>query len=175
MIRKVMVVGGAVVIVALISACSAATVSAPVTVTATPVTQVTTQTATAVVTETVIPAPPSPPTPKPTKASAPPESTPQAPQPTVTVTRDPGFGLVRGELCSQQDFFTISEGSDNTQAVRLLQAALASLNYDVGPIDGDFGPVTTSAVMRYQSNHGLVVDGLVGDQTWTSLRSGLCD
>jgi peptidoglycan hydrolase-like protein with peptidoglycan-binding domain len=37
---------------------------------------------------------------------------------------------------------------------------------DPGPVDGDFGPQTEHAVRGYQSQHGLVVDGVVGDRTW---------
>lgn len=35
--------------------------------------------------------------------------------------------------------------------------------------DGIFGNGTKAAVMLYQKNHGLVVDGIVGKQTWRSL------
>jgi peptidoglycan hydrolase-like protein with peptidoglycan-binding domain len=40
--------------------------------------------------------------------------------------------------------------------------------------DGIFGPRTRAAVMRFQSSHGLQVDGIVGKQTETALiQSGL--
>ncbi len=39
-------------------------------------------------------------------------------------------------------------------------------------VDGDFGPLTTSAVKSYQSKHGLGVDGIAGPQTWSSLVGG---
>ena len=35
--------------------------------------------------------------------------------------------------------------------------------------DGDFGNETLKAVKNYQKKHGLVVDGIVGPKTWTSL------
>jgi peptidoglycan hydrolase-like protein with peptidoglycan-binding domain len=35
-----------------------------------------------------------------------------------------------------------------------------------GAIDGDFGPMTASAVRAYQGERGVTVDGIVGDQTW---------
>jgi hypothetical protein len=37
---------------------------------------------------------------------------------------------------------------------------------DPGPIDGDFGPQTESAVRAYQSDRNIAVDGVVGQQTW---------
>jgi hypothetical protein len=37
---------------------------------------------------------------------------------------------------------------------------------DPGPIDGNFGPRTESAVRAYQTQQNIDVDGIVGDQTW---------
>jgi peptidoglycan hydrolase-like protein with peptidoglycan-binding domain len=37
---------------------------------------------------------------------------------------------------------------------------------DPGPIDGQFGLKTESAVRGYQTQQGLAVDGIVGDRTW---------
>jgi peptidoglycan hydrolase-like protein with peptidoglycan-binding domain len=37
---------------------------------------------------------------------------------------------------------------------------------DPGPVDGDFGPMTESAVRAYQNERGVPVDGLVEDLTW---------
>ena len=37
--------------------------------------------------------------------------------------------------------------------------------------DGDFGSSTEASVKHYQQNENLVVDGIVGRQTWTSLLS----
>lgn len=56
-------------------------------------------------------------------------------------------------------------------AVRGLQRRLAALGFAPGPIDGRDGPLTTHAVIRFQAAHGLLVDGIVGVQTWRALRA----
>ncbi|APE20146.1 MULTISPECIES: peptidoglycan-binding domain-containing protein [Streptomyces] len=38
--------------------------------------------------------------------------------------------------------------------------------------DGVFGARTDSAVRRFQSNHGLAPDGIVGPRTWEKLVTG---
>jgi peptidoglycan hydrolase-like protein with peptidoglycan-binding domain len=35
--------------------------------------------------------------------------------------------------------------------------------------DGEFGPSTEASVKHYQQNENLIVDGVVGKQTWTPL------
>lgn len=47
-----------------------------------------------------------------------------------------------------------------------LQAAQRVLGV---PADGRYGPVTAAATTRWQAAHHLVVDGLIGPATWTSL------
>jgi peptidoglycan hydrolase-like protein with peptidoglycan-binding domain len=39
-------------------------------------------------------------------------------------------------------------------------------------VDGLFGPRTAAAVWAFQQAHGLIVDGIVGPQTWHSLLEG---
>jgi len=60
-------------------------------------------------------------------------------------------------------------GSD----VRELQSALHSLGYDPGPIDGIFGKLTKSAVIKFQAEKGIIVDGIVGPQTLGKMREVL--
>jgi murein L,D-transpeptidase YcbB/YkuD len=36
-------------------------------------------------------------------------------------------------------------------------------------MDGEFGPVTESAVKRFQMNYDLMIDGIVGRETWQML------
>ena len=56
------------------------------------------------------------------------------------------------------------------EAVVSLQQALEILGYPTGGIDGDFGPVTETAVKAFQKDNGLYVDGVVGPYTWAALR-----
>jgi predicted chitinase len=53
--------------------------------------------------------------------------------------------------------------------VRKLQQRLNTLGYDTGGVDGAFGPATDAAVKRFQSDHGLVADGVVGPATTAAL------
>ena len=54
------------------------------------------------------------------------------------------------------------EGDDVTDLQRMLPRF-------EGEIDGDFGSITEAAVLDYQRTRGLDADGLVGQQTWSSL------
>lgn len=62
---------------------------------------------------------------------------------------------------------SVSQGSTG-EAVKAAQTQLNAYGAGI-PVDGQFGPVTNSAVRSYQSSHGLTVDGVVGPQTWQSL------
>lgn len=49
--------------------------------------------------------------------------------------------------------------------IKKLQAALKSIGYYTSTVDGAWGRRTMCAVMSYQSDHGLAVDGVVGSST----------
>jgi peptidoglycan hydrolase-like protein with peptidoglycan-binding domain len=56
-------------------------------------------------------------------------------------------------------------------AVLTLQQQLIAAGAKI-TADGKFGPATHGAVVKFQSQAGLVPDGIVGPKTWTALKSG---
>lgn len=55
--------------------------------------------------------------------------------------------------------------------VCIAQDALNSLNYLTGGLDGIFGTITERSTREYQSKKGLVVDGIIGRNTWNTLMT----
>ena len=51
-----------------------------------------------------------------------------------------------------------------------VQRLLAQQGFDPGPLDGIRGRRTVGAIKRFQSTNGLLVDGLVGQETANALR-----
>lgn len=89
-----------------------------------------------------------------------PPPTPSAPRPipvTVPRTSTPVYSGQVLMLGSQR------------QAVNDVQEKLNKLGFDCGAIDGIYGPITRSAVIKFQESGGLVPDGLVGPMTWGKL------
>lgn len=64
----------------------------------------------------------------------------------------------------------LKKGSKNN-TVKALQTLLIGYGISCGRwgADGDFGSATVTAVKTYQKKYGLVVDGVVGQQTWNKL------
>ncbi|MBC7340190.1 MAG: polysaccharide deacetylase family protein [Firmicutes bacterium] len=54
--------------------------------------------------------------------------------------------------------------------VREYQSLLKQLGYYSGAVDGIAGPLTRTAVVRFQRDHGLTPDGVVGPATISALR-----
>jgi len=92
-------------------------------------------------------------------------------QESATITVDGIVGPETwGALPADPDTPELATGATGTQ-VSAMQQALHTYSGgnppgDPGPIDGIFGDLTTAAVEAYQSDVGVAVDGIVGDQTW---------
>lgn len=65
---------------------------------------------------------------------------------------------------------TLQQGSQG-EDVKYVQAMLVVMNYDGVVVDGDFGPVTADAVMRWQKNHSLTQTGVVDADTLQQLEA----
>ncbi len=77
----------------------------------------------------------------------------------------------RGAMAQQSaDEQLLKEGASN-DAVKVVQGVLAKSGFDVGPVDGIFGPKLVAAVKVLQDKHGLTADGIVGPRTWRALKS----
>lgn len=57
------------------------------------------------------------------------------------------------------------------EQAKQVQQVLAAEGYYAGPVDGEAGPVTSSAVMAFQKVHGLARDGVIGPQTLAAVES----
>lgn len=62
----------------------------------------------------------------------------------------------------------LRKGSSGEE-VKKLQELLNGLGFDCGVADGKFGEKTRAAVVAYQTEKGLIADGIVGNATWAQL------
>jgi peptidoglycan hydrolase-like protein with peptidoglycan-binding domain len=67
---------------------------------------------------------------------------------------------------------SLANRGTHLQEVRELQSMIngAGDGHTCIPEDGDFGPVTKAAVVKFQTANDLTVDGVVGEQTWNQLN-----
>jgi peptidoglycan hydrolase-like protein with peptidoglycan-binding domain len=54
--------------------------------------------------------------------------------------------------------------------VRALQLRLQEMDFEPGPADGIYGPITAQAIKSYQRSRDLLVDGLISDQLMDKLE-----
>lgn len=73
------------------------------------------------------------------------------------------FGLVNEALAQQ------AAPGERGFEVEAIQERLQDRGYFYGSIDGNYGPITTEAVRRFQQNQNLQVDGIVGSETEAAL------
>ena len=84
------------------------------------------------------------------------EAAPQPPPPpAITLV------LVKGK--------PIGPGSKGAH-VTALQKALVVLGYEVGKVDGEFGPRLSDAIAKFQKKHKLTADGVAGKKTIKAVK-----
>ena len=74
--------------------------------------------------------------------------------------------------CSSGGYPLIRQGSRGNY-VCIAQDDLNTLGYRTGGLDGVLGAQTTNAVKNYQRSRGLIVDGIIGCNTWRSLQENV--
>lgn len=79
-------------------------------------------------------------------------------------------GVVGTKTWFRLDPPTVKKGSKGG-TVSMLQRILDDYGYNPGDDDRDFGTKTEKAVKQFQTDFSLVVDGVVGPQTWAMLWS----
>lgn len=72
------------------------------------------------------------------------------------------------QLAALEDQQPTLRRGDDRPAVERLQERLTALGYPL-KVDGNFGPGTDRAVRKFQREHGLHADGIVGHDTWVAL------
>jgi peptidoglycan hydrolase-like protein with peptidoglycan-binding domain len=96
----------------------------------------------------------------------------------VAVTVLVAFAAPAPAVASQPDLPSASlawgagfDRPNGSAQVRALQRHLRALGARPGPVDGRFGPLTESAVLRFQRARGLAADGVAGPATRVALRT----
>lgn len=73
-------------------------------------------------------------------------------------------------LCSALPTLARNDQAAPNKDVRYLQQSLTKNGYPVA-IDGLFGKETEQAVIKFQKQKRIAVDGIVGPQTWNQLNA----
>lgn len=68
---------------------------------------------------------------------------------------------------------TIQQGATGSYVITL-QDDLNQFGYNL-VADGNFGPLTRAAVVNFQAQHSLAIDGIVGPQTWQALANAVAN
>ena len=110
----------------------------------------------------------APPTPTPTATT-----TPTTPKPKTLPTAGRACTVLEESLrLFPGHSLSIANRGMHLQEVRELQSMMNGAGDGSAciPEDGDFGPVTKAAVVKFQTANDLTVDGVVGEQTWNQLN-----
>lgn len=74
---------------------------------------------------------------------------------------------IQSQLLVQAD--TVLDVGSVGSAVNDVQAMLSLMGYYSEAVDGTYGDATAAAVMKFQTDAGLIADGVVGSATWQRL------
>jgi hypothetical protein len=96
------------------------------------------------------------------------EPTPTTPTTSAAPTRDCAT-IESAPASFSGHWLSIEVRGQYQNEVLTLQDRLNWLGFGCIPEDGDFGPITEEAVIRFQRAYGLVIDGKVGPETWGAL------
>lgn len=82
-----------------------------------------------------------------------------------------GLSILTIHAINRNDFFGF-DNSVTTATVsenKAIQKKLKDLGYYKSSIDGIIGPISKTAIRKFQKDYGLIVDGIVGPQTLKAL------
>jgi peptidoglycan hydrolase-like protein with peptidoglycan-binding domain len=102
-------------------------------------------------------------------AAAPPTTEASVEQPPPPPPEPPPPPAIVVQLIDGQPILTGEKGDH----VLKLQEALVALGYDVGKLDGQYGPSTRKAIIAFQKKFKLGADGIVGKKTVKRLNAEL--
>ena len=87
------------------------------------------------------------------------------------ISSDEWMMYARGEIEQTEPItkYPLLKKGDKNEYVRHWQMFLNLNGYACGNADGIFGVKTEAAVKKWQKDHGLTVDGIIGPKTWASL------
>ena len=83
-----------------------------------------------------------------------------------------GESLSAGEIAVQESDTTMSNlirQGDRNERVRDVQSRLRALGHEIGDVSSEFGSDTTEAVRAFQQSRDILIDGIVGPNTWGEL------
>ena len=80
---------------------------------------------------------------------------------------------LNGDVSAHDSNIPLLRKGSKGASVKALQQKLIELGYDVGPdgADGDFGDNTAKALMQFQAEHDLEVDGVFGPLTFEVMKN----
>ena len=73
--------------------------------------------------------------------------------------------------CDEKKEPLLNKGSKEKETIIALQNLLNKKGYNCGNVDGFFGDNTYKAVISFQKDYKLSIDGIVGIATWAALKS----